>query len=341
MAFNISPKIKAEEIKSKSLDFAFVGKYYKSVQTTLAVKTSVEKPTAYFFHQNFLNGEPLILFGKPTAAHKKVFLEAGKSNEKDLVSIGTCFVLKENNQKILCLQPNASQGKAKERPSMLVLNKMKRASLKKFTEIRWLKAPLMIGADGNVGQVKEEENSSGGTETGGAPISDQGNTSTGTGSNPQGNPSTTARSTSGPSQQEKPTGSTAVVSRAHITKRSDELQRGLDKLNNDVMPRFKKQDTMPTDRDFITALRKAILIFLNKLGQADDETKSEFSSKKSYLDQLLPQLKELEKRLNDPQGTQEERAKLQEKLQVEVKRMNGIHDEIRSILQRIDLKTLA
>ncbi|MFK7798546.1 MAG: hypothetical protein AB8E82_13925 [Aureispira sp.] len=341
MAFNISPKIKAGEIKSKSLDFALVGKYYKAVQATLAVKTSVEKPTAYFFHQNFLNGEPLILFGKPTAAHKKVFLEAGKSNEKDLVSIGTCFVLKENNQKVLCLQPNASLGKAKEKPSMKVLNKLKRASLKQFAEIRWLKAPLMIGEDGNVEQVTEGQDSGTGMGTGtdGAPISDQQNTSTG--STTQESTSTTTRSTGEPSPQTGPTGSTAVVSRAHITKRSDELQRGLDKLNNDVMPRFKKQDTMPTDRDFITALRKAILIFLNKLGQADDSTKSEFSSKKSYLDSLLPQLKELEQRLKDPQGTQEERAKLQEKLQVEVNKMNGIHDEIRSILQRIDLKTLA
>ena len=332
MAFNISPKIKAGEIKSKSLDFAFVGKYYKAIQATLSVKTSVENPTAYFFHQNFLNGEPLLVFGKPTAAHKKVFLEAGKSNEKDLISIGTCFVLKENNQKILCLQPNPSLGKAKEKPSMKVLNKMTRTSLKQFAAVRWLNAPMMVGADGEVGEVTEGENSNTGTES--MPNTDQGNSSTG--SNPQEN-NTTTRST----QQEAPTGTTAVVSRAHITKRSDELQRGIDKLNNDIMPRFKQQDTMPTDRDFITALRKAILIFLNKLGQTDEDTKSEFSSKKSYLNQLLPQLKELEKRLNDPQGTQKEREALQQKLQVEVNKMNGIHDQIRSILQRIDLKTLA
>ncbi len=346
MGFNILPKLKATEIKSKSLDLAFLGKYYKGIQATLSLKTSVEKPTEYFFHQDFLNGQPLLVFGKPTAGHKAVFKEFAKGSEKALISMGTCFVLDENNQKILCLQPNASLGKAKEQPALKVLNKLKRESLKKFAEIRWLKAPMMVGADGNVEQVTEDGNQgTGNTSTG----TTQGSTSTDD-STPQGNTSTsgtqedntaTARSVGGSTQQESPTGKTAVVSRAHISKRADELQRGIDKLNKDVMPRFKKQDTMPTDRDFITALRKTILIFLNKLGQADDATKSEFSSKKSYLDALLPQLKELETRLKDPQGTQKEREELQQKLQVEVNKMNGIHDEIRSILQRIDLKTLA
>ena len=96
MAFKISPKFKVGDIKSKSLDMAFVGKYYKAVQQTLIKRTSVEDPTDYFFCQDFTGGEPLLVFGTPTAGHKKFFKDAGKGKEgfdKSQISAGSCFVL--------------------------------------------------------------------------------------------------------------------------------------------------------------------------------------------------------------------------------------------------------
>lgn len=320
MAFNISPKFKVGDIKSKSLDTAFLGKYYKGIQQTLLKKTSVEKPTDYFFCHDFSGGEPLLVFGKASANHKITFREAGKGKNgfnKTQISIGTCFILKEDNKSILCLQPNMSLGKAKKARSIKILNKMRREKLKQFVEIRWLDAPLMVGTDGTVEKVQTNEESQ--TE-------DNNNTRS----------STTASSSSSSDRESGP-----MVPRAKIVKRAQELQRGIDKLKNDLMPRYKEQQITPRDSAFVKALRKAALVFLTKLAQTDEKTQAEFASNKEYLDKALPQWKDLEARLGNQKANKESRKELKDKLEKVVGTMNDVRKEIKKLLKRVNLKTLS
>lgn len=320
MAFKISPKFKVGDIKSKSLDTAFLGKYYKAVQQTLLKKTSVENTTEYFFCHEFSGGEPLLVFGSATANHKKTFREAGKGKDgfdKNHVSIGTCFVLTEDNKRILCLQPNPSLGKAKKAPSLKILNKMRRQSMKQFGEIRWLTEPLMVAADGTVEEATDTEGTQAASRSAGTSTSSDTGTTSG---------------------NDKKGG--AMVPRANITKRAQELQRGIDKLKNDLMPRYKEQQTTPRDRAFVKALRKTALIFLTKLTQTDEKTKAEFASNKEYLDIALPQWKELEHRLGSQKSNKEAREGLKATLEKAVGAMNEIRKEVKTLLKRVNLKTL-
>ncbi|MGH1334621.1 MAG: hypothetical protein ACRBFS_00730 [Aureispira sp.] len=319
MAFKISPKFKVGDIKSKSLDTAFLGKYYKGIQQTLLKKTSVENSTEYFFCQDFTGGEPLLVFGNASATHRKTFREAGKGKDgfdKNQVSIGTCFVLKENNKSILCLQPNMSLGKAKKKLSLKVLDKMRRQKLKQFAEIRWLDGPLIVGADGEVEEVNTDQTSTpteeNTTSTGGAPSSDSNASKDG-----------------------------HMVPRDKVVKRAQELQRGIDKLKNDLMPRYKEQQITPRDGAFVKALRKAALIFLTKLAQTDAKTQAEFASNKEYLDVALPQWKDLEGRLGNQKANKEARKELKDKLEKVVETMNDTRKEIKKLLKRVNLKTLS
>lgn len=337
MAFKISPKFKVGDIKSKSLDTAFLGKYYKAVQQTLLKKTSVEQQTDYFFCQNFSDGEPLLVFGTASAAHKKTFKEASKGNDgfdKNHVSIGTCFVITEDNKRILCLQPNTSLGKAKKAPSLKILNKMRKQQMKQFEEIRWLDAPLMVGVDGEVEEVHTENEE--GTVSG----TNEGSTSSDTSTS---EPQPTSRSTGGgsSSQDSSDEGSTAMVPRDDVVKRAQELQKGIDKLKNDLMPRYKEQQVTPRDGAFVKALRKAALIFLTKLSQTDEKTQSEFASNKEYLDVALPQWKDLESRLGNYKASKEMREELKASLEKAVESMNDMRKEIKELLKRVNLKTLS
>lgn len=328
MAFKISPKFKVGDIKSKSLDTAFLGKYYKAVQQTLLKKTSVEQQTDYFFCQNFSDGEPLLVFGTATAAHKKTFKEAGKGNDgfdKNQVSIGTCFVLTEDNKRILCLQPNTSLGKAKKAPSLKILNKMRKQSMKQFEEIRWLDAPMMMGVDGEVEEVNTEDNK---------------DTVAGTSSSDQ-QPTPRSGGSSSSSTASSEDSNTAMVPREDVVKRAQELQKGIDMLKNDLMPRYKEQQVTPRDGAFVKALRKAALIFLTKLSQTDEKTQSEFSSNKEYLDVALPQWKELESRLGNYKANKEMREELKATIEKAVESMNDMRKEIKELLKRVNLKTLS
>lgn len=313
MAFKISPKFKTGDIKSKSLDIAFLGKYYKAVQQTLLKKTSVENTTEYFFCQDFTGGEPLLIFGAATAKHKKVFHEAGKGKDgfdKGQISIGTCFVLVEDNKRILCLQPNLSLGKARKAPSLKILNKVRRQSMKQFEEVRWLEAPLMATVDGDVEKVSSDADK------------------------------TAAKDSPNKSSTEDQ-GNSALVPRADVVKRAKELQRGIDKLKNDLMPRYKEQQVTPRDGAFVKALRKAALVFLTKLTQTDEKTKAEFASNKEYLDVALPQWKELESRLGKQESNKNTRKELKNTLEKAVKIMTDKRKKIIQLLKRVDLKSLA
>jgi hypothetical protein len=333
VAFKISPKFKAGDIKSKSLDLAFLPKYYKAVQKTLVAKTSVDTPTDFFFCQDFAAGEPLMIFGKTTAEHKKIFKDAGKGKDgfdKSQIAIGSCFLLEEENKRILCIQPNTTLGKAKEKESVKIINKMRRKYFKQFHDVRWLKAPLISNADGSVEQVNSD------TDTN----TEQTNTDTGTST-------TDSTASSGRAQNESTQAGTgtsssgAMVPRSDIEKKAKLLKRGIDKLQNDLMPRYKKQETVPNDLDFVKEMRKAGLVFLTKLSQTDEKTKEEFASNKTFLDNALPEWKRLEKLLGSRKDKRAARKEIKATLQKAVEEMNEIRREIKGLLKHVRFKKLS
>lgn len=356
MAFKIIPKIKADDIKTKVLDAKILPKYYKGLQQSLIKKTSPELTTDYFFCQDF-NGEPLLVMGTATPAYKKVFREAGKGKDgfdKSLISGGKSFILKEDNKAILCLQPDPSLGKGKKIPTIKALTKLKRAFMKQITEIRWLDAPLETTSTEENPETSTEQTEQTGPQT----DTSTPETSTDTASNTGTTSSDTETEESTRSGQPQPRttgteqstdtnssgttgGSTPIVGRDDIVKRAKDLQRGIRKIKDDVMPRYKKQETTPRDGDFVNAMYKAGMLFKSKLTQTDKTTKSEFKSNVEFLDKALPQWKELEERLRGSKDRSEMRAALKEKLETTVESMNEIRQQIKDILKRTNLKEMA
>ena len=221
-------------------------------------------------------------------------------------------------------------GKGKKTPTLKALNKMRRQSLKQFSQVRWLDAPMIVNADGEVEEANETENGAdAGAATGNTDSNDQ-NATTGT---------TTASSTANQGSEES--GDSAMVPRADIAKRAEELKRGIDKLQNDLMPRYREQQITPRDGAFVKALRKAGTLFLTKLTQTDDKTKSDFASNKEFLDRAMPQWQELERRIGSRKANEKNRDSLKATLENAVKNMNEMRNEIKDLLKRVNLKTIA
>lgn len=334
MAFKIIPKIKAEDIKTKALDGKILPKYYKALQQSLIKKTDQELMTDYFFCEDFAEGKPLLVMGTATPAYKKIFREAGKGKngfDKSKVSGGKSFILKEGNKAILCLQPDPSLGKGKKIPTIKALTKLKKAFMKQIDEVRWLDAPLSA--------TPAEENQDSSTEQQTDANTESRTTSdTSTTSNSSEQPQTRGTTTN----QDETTGAKPpIVQRDDIVKRAKDLQRGIRKIKDDVMPRYKKQETTPKDGDFVNAMYRAGTLFKSKLTQTDKATKAEFKSNVEFLDKALPQWKELEDRLRNSKDRAEMRATLKEKLETTVQTMNKIRQQIKDILKRTDLKKMA
>lgn len=333
MAFNIILKFKADLIKSKTLEMSLLPKYYKGLQQNLLKKTSVETDTDYFFCEDYSEGMPLLIMGNQTPAHKKVFRDAGKGKEgfdKSQISVGKAFILKEEDKCILCILPNPTLGKGKKLPTVKALNKLRRMYMKQIHDVRWLDAPLVASAQSE-GAVESTSDTDVQQET-------SGNMDTSTDTP---NPRSTETGTGSGGGNPQPNENAAQVDRSDIVKRAKDLQRGIKKIKEDVMPRYKEEQTTPKDAEFINAMRKAGSLFLTKLTQTDSKTKNEFKSNKEFLDQALPQWKELENRLRNSKGKAEMRAALKEKLETTVKAMNEIRQQIKDILKRTDLKKLA
>jgi hypothetical protein len=149
VAFQILKKFKPDLIKSRNLDTSILSMYYKGVQQLLIGKTSVEQTTDYFFCENYEADKHLFVVGNPTAAQKKLFRAACKGEEgfdKKKVSIGSCFILEENNKKILCLYPDTTLSKGKKGAILKNLRIIQRASWKEIYKINWLTAPLIVDA---------------------------------------------------------------------------------------------------------------------------------------------------------------------------------------------------
>lgn len=303
MAFKIIHKFKSEQIKSRNLDTSFLDKYYKGVQKLLLQKTDVEKTTEYFFCENYTADEHLFIIGTPSSAHKKLFKSAGKGGEgfdKTKISIGTCFILDEDGNKVLCLLPNLALARGKKASILKTLKKMQRTSLKLIDEIRWLDAPLMVDAQDS-SKIESVVD----------PV---------------------ATGDSGTPKQ------AIQISEEDIVAKSNDLKRAIEKLVKDVMPRYKKRETTDSDAAFVKALRKAGYLFLAQLPQADENTQNRLAAQKKRLETGLPQWKELEARIHSQKG--ENTGVSKQSLLKVIKTMNERRDEIKAILKRTNIKTL-
>jgi len=302
VAFKIIPKFKADQIKSRNLDTSFLGKYYKGIQKLLIHKTDVEQTTEYFFCIDYTAEEHLFVLGNPTAGQRQTFKAAAKGEEgfdRSNVSIGSCFILKQDGKNTLCLYPNLSLSKGKKKKILTALKKLQRAAAwNDIHAINWLTAPLIVDAQDSskVESVVEE----------------------------------------GTSKKKQ----TAQISKHEVVDNAKNLKRGIEKLIKDVMPRYKKRETTENDAAFVKALRKAGNLFLVQLTQTDEATKNSFSSQEKVLKSGLPQWKDLEARIHAQKSKVENTAALKKSLLKVIEKMNESRDEIKKILQRVDIKTL-
>ncbi|MCH2023285.1 MAG: hypothetical protein MK207_12485 [Saprospiraceae bacterium] len=314
MAFKIVQKIKPAQIQDKTLDPAFLKKYYKQLQQLLIKKTDPENPTGYFFCVDFFGDDNLLIMGKQTPAYLKIFRAAGKGKDgfdKKKVSIGNCFILDENGKKILCLMPNPSLAKGKKQLILKSLKKLRKSSMKKIMDIRWLTAPLEIEDE-----QEEETTANAASDNKKEKVQKSGTTASGEGTE-------------------------YLVTEDEIVKRTKELQKGIEKLKKDVLPRYKNKETSSNDADFVKALRKAGHLFISKLMMTDPNVSKKFSTQKKQLENGIPQWEKLEEKIKSQKTRSETSDSIKKELQGAVKRMNNTRNEIKELLKRVNLKGLS
>ncbi len=317
MAFKIIQKIKPDQIQDKTLDTGFLKKYYKQLQQLLVKKTSPKNPTGYFFCHEFSGKEDLLIMGKQSPAYLKVFRAAGKGKDgfdKKKVSIGNCFILIENNKKILCLLPNPSLAKGKKMTVLKAMKKLRKSSMKQIADIRWLDAPLKMDAEEDSGEEAAQ---------------------------PQPKKQDSGDSKGGGGSASKDEGNEPLVSKDEIVKRTKELQKGIAKLKNDIVPRFKKKETTPRDAAFVKALRKAGNLLIGKLMQADPKVSAKFSSQKEQLKKGMPQWEKLETQILGQKTKAEATDSIKKELRGAVKRMNETRNQIKELLKKVNFKALS
>ena len=182
--------------------------------------------------------------------------------------------------------------------------------MKKISEIRWLDAPLKMDSEEDSGEEAaqpKQENT--GHSQGGSSVKDKGNE--------------------------------PLVSKDEIVKRTKELQKGIAKLKNDIVPRFKKKETTPRDAAFVKALRKAGNLLIGKLMQTDPKVSAKFSSQKEQLKKGMPQWEKLEKQILGQKAKSEATDSIKKELRGAVKRMNETRNQIKELLKKVNFKALS
>lgn len=301
MAFQLSKKFKADQIKSRNLDTTILVKHYKEIEQQLLDSTTVGKATDFLFCKEYAADQHLLAIGTPSAAQKLVFKAAAKGEEgfeKTNIVIGSCFILDTDGKKVLCFHPNKSLSKGKKKDFIPVLKKIQQRYWGQIHKIRWLTAPIIV-----------DSQDSSKVET----VLDKG---------------------------ESVTKQSAQVSKEDIVEKAKNLKRGIDKLVKDVMPRYKKRETSSNDAAFVKALRKAGHLFLAQLPLTDEKTRNYFSSQKQTLESGLPQWKELESRIHSQKNKVEGTAVLKASLLEVIEKMKMNRTEIKTILKRVNLKEL-
>jgi hypothetical protein len=304
VAFQIKKKFKADKIKSRNLDTKTLPLYYKELQQNLIKSTNVETKTPYFFCADYTAGEPLLIIGEPDAGQSLLIKAAGKGKDgfdKAQISIGSCFILKEDKKNILCLYPNTNASKGKKKDVIAALKKIQRTAWKQIKEVRWLTSPLMV----NVEDPSKVES-----------VVD-------------------TTSSSGSSNEE-----TVQVPQKDVVKKAKDIKRGIKKLVKDVMPRYKKRETTSKDAAFVKALRKEGHLLLAQLPLTDKETRDLLSSQKEALEANLPKWKDLEGRIRSQKGKAESTAELKKSLLTVIKKMKAKRNEIKTLLKRVNFKEL-
>lgn len=300
MAFKIIAKFKPEQIKSRNLDTSFLKNYYKGVQKILVKKTSVEQTTPYFFCADYAEKTHLFILGNPTANHRKLFKDAAKGEEGFEKT-------KISMGSCFILDEDGVR-------TLCLYPNITLSKGKKKPVIRTLKKILRTYMD-QIHEIRWLE----------TPLIVDAEDS-----------SKVESATDDDSSKKQ----TALINKDDITQKANELNRGIEKLVKDVMPRYKKRETTDTDAAFVKALRKAGHLFLAQLPLTDESTRSSFSSQKKILESGLPQWKDLEARILSQKGKVENTAALKKSLLKVIEKMNESHDEIKTILQRVDLKSL-
>jgi hypothetical protein len=301
VAFQLSKKFKADQIKSRNLDTEILIKHYKAAEQLLIDNTTVEQTTDFFFCNEFAAGKHLLVIGTPATAQKAVFKSAAKGNDgfdKKKITIGTCFILEEEGKKVLCFYPNKSLSKGKKKDFLAAIKKIHQRYWGLIHEIRWLTAPIMVDSqDSSKVETIEEEGKQGATQA-------------------------------------------VQVPKEEVIEKAKNLKRGIDKLVKDVMPRYKKRETTPNDAAFVKALRKAGHLFLAQLPLTDEKTRAYFSTQKQTLESGLPQWKELEARIHSQKNKVESTVALKASLLGVIEKMKTNRTEIKTILKRVNLKQL-
>jgi hypothetical protein len=320
VAFKIIQKIKPDQIQDKTLDTAFLKKYYRQLQKMLVLKTSPDNPTGYFFCADYSEGEDLLIMGNQTPSYLKVFRAAGKGKDgfdKASVSIGNCFVLVEGTKKILCIMPNPSLAKGKKMLVLKALKKLRKSAMKQIAEIRWLKGPLVQEAEEQTSGTAQADQSA-------APSA----------------ANATKNSNKGKAKPNDADANAPVVEKAEIVQKIKELQKGINKLKKDILPRFKKKAATERDAAFVKALRKAGNLWLSKLLLADPKLMAKFSSQRQQLQKGIPQWEELENKILGQKDGLAAQESLRKELKATVKRMNETRAAIKTLLKKVNFKAL-
>jgi hypothetical protein len=301
VAFPILKKFKPDLIKSRNLDTSILGMYYKGVQNLLVSKTNAEQTTEYFFCESYESDKHLFIVGTPTPAQKKLFKAAAKGLEGfDKSKISIGSCFILEKDNKNVLCLYPNKALSQGKKKPVLTN------LKKIQRASWKQ---IYKIDWLLSPVVVDAQDSSKVES--------------------------AEDDPQPAKEQ-----TVLVTREVIVTKAKELKRGIKKLVKDVMPRYKKRETTDKDAAFIKALRKAGSLFLADLTQTDEKTRSSFSSQKKTLTSGLPQWKELEARIHALKGKAESTAVLKQSLLKVIEKMNADRTEIKTILKRVNLKTL-
>ena len=307
MAIKITKRIKPEDIRDKSVDLPLLKKYYKMVQQQVIKKTTPDNKTDYFMCLDFVEGEPILIIGTHAPAYKRIFREAAKGKHgflKTNVSIGSCYFYEEEGKKLLCIEHNASLSKGKPNLIQKALKKMQRRMLKGFTEVRWMTKGETTGAPLNENDTSAEK------ET---------NTSSDSGASSAGQAA-----------------SSFTVSTDELITRFNQLQQGVNKFKNDVIPKYKKGLATPKDGKFIEALIKAGQVIVTKYTQVDPKESSSFGSQIDKLKEAIEKWSDIHQRIIEGKKPLD----VSDDIKQVIQSMNQKRNRIKELLKEVNLSSL-
>ena len=311
MSIKITKRIKPEDIRDKTVELSLLKKYYKMVQQQVIKKTSPDAKTDYFMCMDFVDGEPILIIGTHSPAYKRIFREAAKGKHgfiKTNVSIGSCYFFEEEGKKLLCVEHNASLSKGKPNLIQKALKKMQRRMLKGFTEVRWMTKGDTLGeADTEQSETTDQDTSSGTTET---------NESAGSATVDQ--------------------SAAFAVSTDELITRFNQLQQGVNKFKNDVIPKYKKGLATPKDGKFIEALMKAGQVIITKYTQVDPKESNSFRSQIDKLKEAIEKWSEIHQRIIEGKKPMD----VTEDVKKVIQSMNDKRNRIKELLKEVNLSSL-